>query len=308
MEPNPEVIGYLQALSKTPRMEKDFHKMIPRRCEVCHTTTGLLRCSACSIYYYCGQAHQKAVQATHQKPCDTIKGTKKQARFLHIEMQVRSWRRQCIKDAVDNLSGSMDLDRGDSQGIRFVIPFMVLRLGRDHQCYDFCKFWQRGFKVETLSDCRALSIPFLDIDGANATEPFRLRQGLQAPKTCMAASPGLSSQDVLVKIRTKYCGDILERRLKLIADNEAVNAAIEKLDDQLSCLFLAVHKVNKDYWKLVIKPTSDALTYVPLAFLPGSLGEAEYVFMNSYSAWVESSGAIQSLRDAGGSLGDRKAA
>jgi len=128
MEPDPEVISYLLALSKTPRMEKDFPKMIPKRCEVCHTTTGLLRCSACSIYYYCGQAHQKADRATHRKSCDTIKGTKKQvtdiearlraqtpnpfeaergrfwlsmtnrmylkARFLHSEMQVRSWRRQ----------------------------------------------------------------------------------------------------------------------------------------------------------------------------------------------------------------------
>lgn len=124
----------------------------------------------------------------------------------------------------------------------------------------------------------------------------------------MAANPGLSSQDVLVKIRTKYCGDILERRPELIADGDTVNAALKKLDDQLSCLFLAVHKVNKHYWKLMVKPTNDALTYVPQAYSPGSLEEAEYVFMNSYSAWAESPGAIQSLRDAGGSLGGRTAA
>lgn len=364
MEPDPEVIGHLHALAKTPKMEKDFPKMIPRRCEVCHATTGLLRCSACNIYYYCGQAHQKADRATHRKSCDTIKGTKKQvaalearlraqtpnpfeaergrfwvsmtnrtylkARFLHSEMQVRSWRRQGVEDAVDNLFGSMDLDRGDSQGIRFIIPFMFLRLDRDQQCYDFCKFWQRSFKGETSSDCRDLSVPFLDIDGADATEPvdlwtssrftplahmsllyllkFRLRQGHEAAKTCMAANPALSPQDVLVKIRTKYCGDILGRRPELIADGDTVNAALKKLDDQLSCLFLAVHKVNKHYWKLVVKPTNDALTYVPQAYSPGPLQEAEYVFMNSYSAWAESPGAIQSLRDVGGSLGGRTAA
>jgi len=223
----------------------------------------------------------------------------------------------------------MDLDRGDSQGIRFVIPFMFLRLDRDQQCYDFCKFWQRSFKGETSSDCRDLSAPFLDIDGADATEPvdlwtsseftplahisllyllkFRLRQALQAAKTYMTANPGQSSEDVLVKIRTKYCGDILERRQELFADGDAVNSAMGKLDEQLSCLFLAVHKINKDYWKLVVKPTNDALAYVPQTYTPGSLGEAEYVFMNSYSAWAESPGAIQSLRDAGGSLGGRKA-
>jgi hypothetical protein len=77
-EPGPEVNGHLQALAKTPRMEKDFPNMIPKRCSVCHATTGLLRCSACSIYYYCGQAHQKADRTTHRKLCDTIKGTKKQ--------------------------------------------------------------------------------------------------------------------------------------------------------------------------------------------------------------------------------------
>jgi hypothetical protein len=81
-----------------------------------------------------------------------------------------------------------------------------------------------------------------------------------------------------------------------------VNAAIGKLDAQLPCLFPAVHKVNKDYWKLVVKPTNDALTYVPQAYMPGSLGEAEYVVMNSYSAWAESPGAIWSLP------GGRKAA
>lgn len=208
MEPDLEVIGYLHALARTPKMEKDFPKMIPRRCEVCHVTTGLLRCSACNIYYYCGQAHQKADRAIHRKSCDTIKGTKKQvadleaglraqtpnpfeaergrfwlsmtnfmylkARLLHSEMQVRSWRRQGVEDAVDNLFGSMDLDRDDSQGIRFVIPFMFLRLNSDQQCYDSCKFWQRSFKGETSSDCRDLSVPFLDMDGADATEPVDL--------------------------------------------------------------------------------------------------------------------------------------
>jgi hypothetical protein len=110
---------------------------------------------------------------------------------------------------------------------------MFLRLGRDQQCYDFCEFWQRSFKGETSSDCRDLLIPFLDIEGADATEPvdlwtssqftplahisllyllkFRLRQGLEAAKTYMAANPDLSSQDVLVKIRTKCCSDTLER-------------------------------------------------------------------------------------------------
>jgi hypothetical protein len=57
-----------------------------------------------------------------------------------------------------------------------------------------------------------------------------------------------------------------------------------------------------------VKPTNDALTYVPQAYMPGSLGGAEYVFMNSYSAWAESPRAIRNLRDAGGSLGGRKAA
>lgn len=137
---------------------------------------------------------------------------------------------------------------------------------------------------------------------------FRLRQGYEAAKTCMAANPALSPQNVLVKIRTKYCGDILGRRPELIADGDTVNAALKKLDDQLSCLFLAVHKVNKHYWKLVVKPTNDAPTYVPQSYSPGPLQEAEYVFMNSYSAWAESPGAIQSLRDVGGSLGGRTAA
>ncbi|KAK1826443.1 hypothetical protein QBC39DRAFT_21233 [Podospora conica] len=336
-------------------METDLPKMVPKHCEVCHATTGLLRCSACSIYYYCGQAHQKADRATHRKTCDTIKNTKKQvddiearlraqtpnpfeadrgsfwlsmtnrmylkARYLHSEMQLRSWRQQGVEDAVDNYMGSMDLDRGDSQGIRFVVPWLFLRLGRDQQCYDFCKFWQRSFKGETSSDCRDLSVPFLDIDGADATEPvdlwtssqftplahisllyllkFRLRQGLEAVKTCMAANPGLSPQDVLVKIRTEYCGDILEKRPDLITDSDAVNAAMEKLDAQISCLFLASHKINEHYFKLLVKPTNRALTYLPMAYTPGSVEEAEYVFMISYSAWAESPESIQSLRVAG---------
>lgn len=200
MEPDPEVIGHLHALAKTPKMEKDFPKMIPRRCEVCHATTGLLRCSACNIYYYCGQAHQKADRATHRKLCDTIKGTKKQdaalearlraqtpnpfeaergrfwvsmtnrtylkARFLHSEMQVRSCRRQGVEDAVDNLFGSMDLGRGDSQGIPFIIPFMFLRLDRDQQCYDFAssgrgasRARRRATAVTSRSPFSRLTVP-----------------------------------------------------------------------------------------------------------------------------------------------------
>ena len=119
----------------------------------------------------------------------------------------------------------------------------------------------------------------------------------------MAANPGMSSQDVLAKVRGQYCGDILEKKPALIADNDTVSTAIETLDGQLSRLFLAVNTSNPDYWKLMVKPTDDAVSRVPGAYMAGSLEEANYVFMNSYSAWAETPEAIQSIRDTAGVLG-----
>ncbi|KAL2019152.1 hypothetical protein VTK56DRAFT_10024 [Thermocarpiscus australiensis] len=63
-------------IERLPKMEEHFPKMFPKQCEVCKRTDGLLRCSGCNTYYYCGREHQVADRATHKNTCKTIKSAK----------------------------------------------------------------------------------------------------------------------------------------------------------------------------------------------------------------------------------------
>ncbi|KAM7191938.1 hypothetical protein V8F20_009062 [Naviculisporaceae sp. PSN 640] len=174
--------------------------MIPKQCETCKKTEGLLRCAGCSTYFYCSREHQVQDRPTHKSTCNQIKQAKEKAddfeaklradgvdfdspepesfwnatrqrmylkaRFLHGEMLIRSWRQQGIEDAAKLYMDILKLDRGDHQGCRQLIPGLLIRLNRDQECYDFLKWWAATDDKYLIDP----NYPFLDIKDADATD------------------------------------------------------------------------------------------------------------------------------------------
>ncbi|KAM7212955.1 hypothetical protein V8F06_011659 [Rhypophila decipiens] len=205
--------------------------MIPKQCETCKTTEGLLRCAGCNTYFYCSREHQAQDRPTHKGTCKAIKDAKKQAddiegklraknefeintgnfwrnipqrlylkaRFIHAETLIRSWRRQGIEDALTIYLAMLQHDRADHQGCRHLIPALYIRLGRDQECYDFLKWWATTVRdEELLSD---MTRPYLDTKNADATSLEDLVKLWIEPETEYMNSLFLVAPLLLLKIR-----------------------------------------------------------------------------------------------------------
>ncbi|KAK0733167.1 hypothetical protein B0T26DRAFT_683029 [Lasiosphaeria miniovina] len=332
-------------------MEKHFTHMIPKQCEICEAKEGLLRCAGCSTYYFCGRAHQREYWPTHKSTCNTIKNAKQvaddmeakiradgyydhvptaafsddprrrmyiRARLTHAEMLIRSWRHQGIEDALTICQALVRLDRVDRESCRDLVPALLLRLGRDQECYDFCKWWQAVACDDSDYNPRDATLPFLDIKDADATEPadlwkgerflrvthlgtlqllkMRLFRGLQLAQRCRATTPGLSAAEILTRIRSEYRGDILERRPELVADDATLNECATRVNESLADLLHSITATNKNYLIMLVSPTQEDFQANTHKYVPGSEEEARLAFSNTYNAWVESPGAIEQLR------------
>lgn len=336
--------------------------MIPKQCEVCKRTDGLLRCGGCSTYYYCCREHQVADRPTHKTTCNTIKRSKAkvqeeeaklrtnatsdantppnvldtevgslwiwkaarpylQALFVHGETLIRSWRRQGIEDALTVYLDLLRLNKGDNQGSRFLIPGLYLRLGRDQDAYDFCKGWVLQFKgkVDESIDSNAAYLHTKNADAIEGVDIWtgkhldlthaacvqlikvRLLLGLQAVQQFKAArpagAPALSPQELLAAVREHYCGDILERKPELIADDEAIDKTLGNIADQIGDLFQATGTYNKHFWPMILDPEEKDFSTGPMAYTFGSEQEAHNTFMHVYGAWAETPRAIEGVRN-----------
>jgi hypothetical protein len=62
------------------------------------------------------------------------------------------------------------LCRSDDLGVRDIIPDLLLRLGREQECYNFIKWWATADPNGTY-DWGDVTLPYLDIRGADTFEP-----------------------------------------------------------------------------------------------------------------------------------------
>ena len=46
-----------------------------------------------------------------------------------------------VEAAHDHVMDILRLNHSDNMGVRDMVPSLKLRLGRDQECYDFCKWW-----------------------------------------------------------------------------------------------------------------------------------------------------------------------
>jgi hypothetical protein len=240
------------------------------------------------------------------------------------ELLIRTWRRQGIEDALSVYVKLLHLNPTDQQDIHDIVPALYIRLGRDQEAYDFLKYW--GLKS---NDSLPEEQPFLGIKNADVFEgvdlwvgehlqltqasnvlliKIRLLIGIQSVQRMrahkasqgedVAAMSGAAVLDWLRDDLRPFCGDIFERTPEVLGDDALLERKLSDVADDIMALFSAIHRYNIYFVAMLINPEEEDFGSERMGFhAPGSETEARLAFMRTYSAWCETDGAIQGLRN-----------
>ncbi len=330
----------------------------PQRCPVCSATTGLLRCGGCRVVTYCSTAHQTTDRPEHKAACTAIKKTREMLEREEAALRAhpgdvlmpadvfstrvgsfwgiwgtRDYMRArsaaasallkvdtvlAVKKALEHFTDMMRLCRSDNLGVRDFVPNLMLRLGREQECYDFLKWWTIPNEHYDWGDT---SLPYLNIRNADPFESIagfvadsdaqvelshlvtltllkvRLRRDLQAHRPASPIDEIFGMSDSLEP--DWPTGDLVRSRLETL-DADGVSDLIEALGEQISTLCRAVHKSNPHVWDLLVSEDADGPPVE--AYALGSAEHASFVVSLSRRAWEESEDAILMIDDESGSL------
>ncbi|KAI1146774.1 hypothetical protein F4825DRAFT_439658 [Nemania diffusa] len=312
-------------------------------CPVCYPKlrpqTPLLLCSGCKVVHYCSAGHQKEHRPKHKAACTSIIESRKKLEKEEATLRARPgnifengvgrfWgltdtrdymRARCaaadallqidtIKAAEKALAHFQDmlrLCRSDNLGIRDIVPGLLLRLGREQECYDFLKWWAVVDDEHHFNDA---SLPYLDICGADAFE--------EVDATAIHLSLSQLVILTLLKVRLyldidsydqeyldfesswppppnelmRPIGRITREKVETITEEDIPDIS-ESLKDQYLALFQTVHKKNPHFWEALVDASEDAPS-LPLDYTRGSVEEAILGVYQCKKAWEESCDAI----------------
>ena len=322
------------------------------QCALCGVGGKLSTCQGCHVITYCGRDHQTSHWAAHKKACNAIKRSQKalnkeeqrlrnlpgdfmtpdnlfeehRGQFWGI-LETRTYMRnrydlidsllkiktfRAVQTAQEYLMECLYLCRSDNMGVRDLVPAVDLRLGRDQECYDFCKWWATAGS-DSHYDFGELSNPYLDYHGGDVFEPvkglfvreytdlshtiaitlvkiralFTLRATKNAELLLTKVPEEMVSaiQDQIVK------GTTVERRKDIYQNKKARAEYNMKLQAQIEELWAAVDKHNQYFWPALMDPANH-LEAMPEYTSQGSLEEMQVALQHSYDAWMETDGAI----------------
>lgn len=222
------------------------------------------------------------------------------ARYALVEaiLQVRT--RDAVAAALTHLMDCMRLCRLDNMGVRDLIPALMLRLGKEQECYDFVK-WHATTGSEDDYDWADMQQPFLDVKDADMLEsPIYLLKdrsdlshlvsitllNIRLLLTVRAGSEGkemLRSSPTFQKIQ-----DGIERD----AREQWPGKIITILEKHVKILYRAVDFANAHFWPAFLNPQSH-LDARPPTVVDGGIQHMQMVLKQNYDAWKESPGAIE---------------
>jgi hypothetical protein len=321
----------------------------------------------CKVALYCGKEHQHEHRPAHKEACSKIKKSNleyqeaerklreeegddifkdgpphfwsihetkpyMQARFALVEACLLVNTVEAVDAALKHLLEMLHLCRSDNMGLRDLVPALYLRLYRDQEAYDFCKWWITTAQEEE-HDWGNRANRFLDIKGADPFEDpkyfvdkatvslsfavsvalikIRLLLDLQAlMRDGEKASPKLPSEvsdQALVHCTSSI---IKGQRHMLERDDQTINITAQRR--HIRQLFDAVQDSNKHFWPALVNPGSNLDARAAMHGFGdtgqmhgfGDTGQMQVVLRYNYSAWAETEGAIgvieELLKDPGG--------
>jgi hypothetical protein len=98
------------------------------------------------------------------------------ARVALVEALLKANTAQAVTSSLDHLLDMLQLCRIDPMGARDVVPALYIRLGRDQEAYDFCKWWAIAGH-DSKHDWGDVNAPYLDTNAADVFEGVELFTG-----------------------------------------------------------------------------------------------------------------------------------
>lgn len=320
--------------------------------------TQLLLCSGCKVVRYCSVDHQKKHRPIHKAACTSIIKTQKKleqeeaalrahpgdillpskvfengvgrfwglidtrnymrARFAAADALLQIDTMKAVEKALVHFQDMLRLCRSDNLGVRDIVPGLLLRLGREQECYDFLKWWAVTADDYNWGD---LSLPYLDIRGADAFEAVSafasnlslsqiatltlLKLSLYLdiepynPEYLDFDSPGLSWPPSPTEFM-RPIGEIVQKKVRTI-NKSNVPEVSESLQTEYQALFEMVHKKNPYFWEALLD-TSEDNPSLPSEYSLGSAEEAILAVYQCKKAWEESYDAIIMIESEIGNL------
>ncbi|KAI0418928.1 hypothetical protein F5X98DRAFT_96240 [Xylaria grammica] len=315
-------------------------------CPVCYPNlrpqTQLLLCSGCKVVHYCGANHQKKHRPRHKAACTSIIASQAKlekeeatlrarpgnifengvgkfwglvetrgymrARFAAADALLRIDTIKAAEKGLAHFQHMLRLCRSDNQGIRDTVPGLLLRLGREQECYDFLKWWAVIDDEHHFND---VSLPYLDICGADVFEAvdafashlslsqlvilalLKLRLYLDVesydPKYMNIFSPWPSWPPPPTEFR-RPIGESAQKKVRTITVSDVPDIS-ESLKDQYQALFRMVHKKNPHFWEALVD-APEGTPSLPSEYSRGSVEEAILAVYQCKKAWEESYDAI----------------
>lgn len=321
-------------------------------CPVCYPKlqpqTQLLLCSGCKVVHYCGAEHQKKHRRKHKAACIsilnshekfkkedailrarpsnpfengvgrfwTLAGTQDymNARFAAANALLQVNTIKAVEKALAHFQDMLRLDRSDNLAIRDFVPGLLLRLGREQECYDFLKWWaviDDEHHYNGHYDWSDVSLPYLDIRGADAFEAvdafasrlsfsqlvilalLKLRLSLDIecydPQYMDSESSWHPWPPSITEI-IRPIGEIVPEKVKTITSSD-VPGIYKSLNDQFQALIGMVHKKNSLFWDALLDASEGEVSAFP-SDRPDGIQEVISAIHRCKMAWEESYDAI----------------
>ncbi|KAK5653443.1 hypothetical protein OQA88_8929 [Cercophora sp. LCS_1] len=307
-------------------------------CAYCGETKKLSACNGCGVTYYCDTTHQglhwKACY--HKEVCHGIKHARAdlereeaklpegifefaecssitkpylKARKNFAEALINTDTIDGVKAGLDHFMEMLRLDRKDTSDVRDLVPGLLIRLGREQECYDFIKWWS----VTDLKtyDWNNTSLPYQDIKNADVFEGYEdlvKTQLARLPHLCILAllkfrvALDLDSDTALLRktrrnlLKSKHTmGEIADKIRAQRLPSAQVRAKVNAAKDQLLALVWLLDTINPRAWFGFFELEPKNLPR-PLYWSPqGSQEQADAILYACREAWRETFSAIAFL-------------
>lgn len=238
-------------------------------------------------------------------------------RYSLVEVLLKVDTVDAVQSALAHMMDMFRLCRSDNMGVRSQVPSVMLRLHKDQECYDFVKWWTTCDPDGTY-DWGDMDLPYLNMHGEDVFEPcdvflesypdightvaltllkIRLLIDLQAAQSVQPVIETTNADvppEIAYLIRERAVGDIFVRRRDVLGAAD-LTPHIKNMHDQILQLYKHVEKSNGHMWPALLDPKGH-LNARPESYSGGSPEEMQLVLQYSYTAWVETPGAIEILR------------
>ncbi|KAK0653686.1 hypothetical protein QBC41DRAFT_377736 [Cercophora samala] len=314
-------------------------QLLSKCCPVCNATADLRLCGGCRVTSYCGPDHQLSHRPDHKTACNKIKKTREKleheeaslraspgdmftpadvfntsvghfwgildtrdymrARYAAADALPQTKTRAAVEKALEHFVDMLRLCRSDNLGVRDIVPGLLLRLGKEQECYDFLKWWATA-DPDGNYDWGDTTLPYLNIHGADVFEPIDMFSN--------DASLCHLSMLTLLKLRLYLDLDVWLTAIlngdrepdrpvgKLIRTTvsslnlQSLSTLAITLKAQYRALTQLVHTANQHYWNALVD--SEWEPPMPPMYSPGSPEEADVALYYCKSAWEESEDAM----------------